>query len=95
MPADVSRILSKELVKLKSERERIDRHVSAIRGALETLSGSGRRGRGTRGRASRRTRRRMSPAARKSIGRRMKAYWAKRKATAAKSGGTDGKKAKR
>jgi hypothetical protein len=96
MPNAVRRILSKQLLKLESDRERIDRQITAIRGALEALSGNGRRGQGMRSRASRRTRRRMSAEARRAIARRMKAHWAKRKAVvAAKKEEPDGRKAKR
>jgi hypothetical protein len=79
MANDITATLRKALGKLSSQKQRLDQQISAIETALGALgrpsSGGGARGGG---------RRRMSPAARRAIGRRMKAYWAKRKADAAR-----------
>ena len=71
--------LRKALHTLEAEKRRIDRQLAAVRAALETLGGKGQRTPSpyTRARARRR---RMSAAARRAVSRRMKAYWAKRKA---------------
>jgi hypothetical protein len=87
MANDITTTLRKALGKLTSETARLDRQISAIQTALGTLGGRSPQGNGARGG------RRMSPAARRAVGRRMKAYWAKRKAGAAKSK-TAGKSAK-
>jgi hypothetical protein len=71
MADQVSSTLRKALARLTNQKAHIDRQMSAIETALGTLNG---RGPGVR----RRTR--MSAAARAAIGRRMKAYWAKRRA---------------
>jgi hypothetical protein len=73
MAEDVRSIIRKTLAKLNSEKARIDRQIAALQTALSGLGGriqmKGARSRG----------RRMSAAARKAIGERMKAYWAKRR----------------
>jgi hypothetical protein len=79
MANEVATTLRKALGKLTSQKAQLDRQITAIETALGVLGGSQQRN-GTRGG------RRMSPAARRAIGRRMKAYWAKRRAGAAKSG---------
>ena len=73
MAVNVTPTLRTALRRLESERSRIDRQVTALRGALNTAGHSG----------PARRRKPMSAAARKAVGRRMKAYWAKRKAKAA------------
>ena len=77
MATDVLGTLRKALAELHSEKSRVDRHISAVETALSALNGqpsvSG----------SHRRRRRMSAAARRAVGKRMKAYWAKRRAEAA------------
>ena len=77
MANDITVTLRRALGKLSSQKQRLDRQISAIETALGALRRSPQAG-GPRGR------RRMSPAARRAIGKRMKAYWAKRKADAAR-----------
>jgi len=81
---DVRRPLRAALVKLKAERERIDNQIDGIQRALSVLSGEPQAKKG--GPAIRRRTRRpaMSAKTRQALSRRMKAYWAKRKAAAAK-----------
>ena len=81
MANDITVTLRQALGKLSSQRQRLDQQISAIEGALGAL------GRSSQGRGARSGRRTMSPAARRAVGRRMKAYWAKRKAEAAKGRG--------
>ena len=81
MANDITATLRKALGKLSSQKQRLDHQISAIEGALGAL------GRSSQGGGARGRRRRMSPAARRAVGRRMKAYWAKRKAEAAKGKG--------
>jgi hypothetical protein len=64
--------LRRALTKLNSDKTRIDRQIAALETALGALAG--------RAQQAGRGRRRMSAAARRAIGRRMKAYWAKRRA---------------
>lgn len=79
MANDVVQTLTKTLATLSSERQRIDRQMSALETALNALNGQGnRKSRAVPGR-KRSTRRRMSPAARKLMSQRMKASWAKRR----------------
>ena len=86
MPTNVMATLRKAVQELAAERARIDRQLADIRGLLSTLDGAqGRVGRAAR-QAPTRRRRRMSAAARRAIGRRMKAYWAKRREAAPKHG---------
>jgi len=68
------------LTSLAGDRDRVDRQIAAIQAALAAMNG--RRLGGANAVGIRRGRRRMSAAARKAIGRRMKAYWAKRRAQA-------------
>ena len=77
MANDITATLRKALGRLSSQRERLDRQISAIETALGALGRSPQAAGARRGR-------RMSPAARRAVGRRMKKYWAKRKADAAK-----------
>ena len=81
MANDITATLRKALGKLSSQKQRLDQQISAIEGALGALRRPSQGG-GARGR-----RRTMSPAARRAVGRRMKAYWAKRKAEAARGKG--------
>ena len=76
---DVRGMLRKALGQLEREKARIDRQIASLQGAL---SGAGERGPAGKGRRGRR-RSGMSAAARKATSRRMKAYWAKRRAQAA------------
>lgn len=77
MANDVSRTLRQALKGLQAERGRFDRQITALTTALDALNG-----RGTTSRSARRSRQ-MSAAARRAIGKRMKAYWAKRRAVKA------------
>ena len=77
MANDITVTLRRALTKLSSQKQRLDGQISAIETALGAL------GRAPQADAPR-GRKRMSPAARRAIGRRMKAYWAKRKADAAR-----------
>jgi truncated hemoglobin YjbI len=78
MADDVANTLRKALGKLNSQKAHLDRQISALETALGVLGGP-QQTNGSRGG------RRMSAAARKAIGRRMRAYWAKRKAGAVKA----------
>lgn len=76
MPVDVTRTLRQALNELQSERDRIERQIRSIQAVLDGGDGRG----GARGGGGRRRRRRMSPAARRAVSQRMKAYWASRRA---------------
>jgi hypothetical protein len=78
-----SRAGRKALAKLTSEKTRIDRQISALQTTLGAL------GRRMHVKGARNRGRRMSAAARKAIGERMKTYWAKRRAKSKKSKTTD------
>lgn len=77
MANEITVTLRRALTKLSSQKQRLDGQISAIETALGALGRAPQAG-------APRGRRRMSPAARRAIGRRMKAYWAKRKADAAR-----------
>lgn len=77
MANDITATLRKALGRLTSQKERLDRQISAIETALGALGRSPQAAGARRGK-------RMSPAARRAIGKRMKAYWAKRRAAANK-----------
>ena len=82
MPVDVTQTLRRALSELQSQRERIDRQISAIR----AIVGGSRDGRSAMPAAApTRRRRRMSAAQRRAVSQRMKAYWAARRD--AKAGG--------
>ena len=87
MAVNVNATLHAALGQLESERDRVARQIQAVRSAL-----GGTPGEPAAVRSPARRRRRMSAAARKAVSRRMKAYWAKRRAGKAKGAGT--KKAK-
>jgi hypothetical protein len=74
MVIDIRKPLRTALLRLKSERDRLDRQIQAIEGLLR-LNGE----RTGRGGGPRRGRRRMTAAERRDVSRRMKAYWAKRR----------------
>ncbi|MGH7342141.1 MAG: hypothetical protein ACREKH_16745 [Candidatus Rokuibacteriota bacterium] len=78
MANDIAAVLRKALGDLTARKTQLDRQISAIQAALGVLGGR-ERGDGARGR------RPMSPAARRAIGKRMKTYWAKRRAGSAKA----------
>jgi hypothetical protein len=85
--ADVNATLRGALAELEADRRRIERQIAALRTALGE-NGGGRRGRPPAGKrkttTKRRKRRGMSAAQRKIVSKRMKAYWAKRRAAKAK-----------
>ena len=88
MPVNVMATLRRAVQDLEAEKGRIDRQLAAIRDLVsnpDIAKGQGVRA-GGRTRAQPR-RPRMTPAARRAVSRRMKAYWAKRRAGAAKSKG--------
>jgi hypothetical protein len=80
MPTAVDTALRKALVTLRSEKARLERQIVALESAIRSGDG-GSPGRIRPGAPARR-RRPMSAAARKAIGERMRAYWARRKAAA-------------
>lgn len=88
MSVDVTNTLKETLAKLTAEKRRIERQTAAIQEALRAVNGAddGQRSLSTGGttRTAKRGRRRMSPAARKAVALRMKAYWAKRRGASSK-----------
>jgi Flp pilus assembly protein CpaB len=74
---DVQKTLRSALGQLEVEKARIERQMASLRLALRGAGASGAGGR-------RRQRSTMSPAARRAVSKRMKAYWAKRRAAAGK-----------
>ena len=76
MANNIQRVIEKALTKLRSEKSRIDRQISALETALGAVRNSSRNG------LAPRNRRKMSVAARQAIAGRMKEYWAKRRAGA-------------
>ena len=82
MPVDVTTVLRRALSELESQKSRLDRQIAALHAALD--------GDGTTTSPSKRTpipsrrMRRMTAAARRAVGLRMKAYWAKRREAATK-----------
>jgi hypothetical protein len=85
MPVELIAMLERLLQGLEAERGQIDRQIGAIRMVLDGARPSPGRKRARTSPRSRRRRRRMSAAARKAVGERMTAYWAKRRAAEAKS----------
>ena len=76
MPVDVTQTLRRALSELQSQKERIDRQISAIR----SIVGGSTDGRSaTPAAAPPRRRRRMSASQRRAVSQRMKAYWAARR----------------
>jgi hypothetical protein len=78
MPDTVQKTLAKALQQLRTQRSLIDEQIAALRVVIDT-------GRSARRRSTRRVvqtprRRKMSVAQRQAVSRRMKAYWAKRRA---------------
>ncbi len=83
MRVDVTNTLKEVLSKLAAEKRRIEHQTAAIQEALRAVNGAS-EGRGVSNakvttRSGKRGRRLMSPAERKAVARRMKAYWAKRR----------------
>jgi hypothetical protein len=91
MAIDVTKPLRRALQELQAERKQIDQQISAIESALASVGGKPRRGVGRPAKARKRGRKPMSAATRKAVSRRMKAYWAKRRAEAGKAQGKAGK----
>jgi hypothetical protein len=76
MPVDLRGTLRQALGKLEAEKARIERQIAGLKQALKAGIGTG----DAMARAVCMAERpRMSPAARKAVSARMKAYWAKRK----------------
>ena len=82
LPAEVNRTLQKALRSLTRDRERIDRQISTIQHVLNPKTMPGGVAAVRRKPMGRRSRRRLSAAARKAVSTRMKAYWAKRRGEA-------------
>lgn len=72
MAIDVTKTLRRALGVLEAERAQVDRQIGAVRGAISAA-----------GNAASRPRPRMSAAARRAVSKRMKAFWAKRRAAQA------------
>jgi hypothetical protein len=77
MPINVTATLHRAMQSLRSERNRIDGQIRAVQTALGISTNSHTGSNGHRPTSSRR--RRMSPAARRALSKRMKAYWAARR----------------
>ena len=75
MPVDVTRVLQKALSELQSQQARLDRQIVALHAVLGGDSTPA----PAPGSALPTRKRRMSAAARRAVGARMKAYWAKRR----------------
>ena len=95
MTVDVTSTLREALSKLTTEKRRIELQAVAIQDAIRAVNGasidqSSKNGRAVPRRAKRRSRR-MSPAARKAVSTRMKAFWAKRRRASAKKSGAKSK----
>jgi len=80
MANDIQRVIERALTKLRSEKSRIDRQVSALETALAAV-----RNTGSDNAVAPRPRRKMSAEARRALAKRMKAYWAKRRAAKAQT----------
>lgn len=79
MAIDVRTSLNRALKDLHKEREHIDRQITALGRALAEVGGKvAARGRAAGRRVKRRT---MSAAQKRAVSVRMKAYWAKRRAS--------------
>ena len=80
MPIDIRLPLRQALKQLQSERSRIDHQISALTDALSKI-GRGAPGRAaTVGKRAKRVRPKMSAAQKRAVSKRMKAYWAKKRA---------------
>ena len=84
MSADAT--IKRAIAELEVERKEIDNKIAALRSALTPRAGSrDARGNGTVSAGRKRSRRKMSAAAKKAVSARMKKYWAdRRKAKASK-----------
>ena len=91
MRTNTTNILRTALQQLEAERTHLDQQVKAVSAAIEALNGDALVGVSdgihSTGRSGRRT---MSTAARRAVSRRMKAYWAKRRAAKGKAGTSNG-----
>lgn len=87
MPLDVMATFRTALAQLEAEKRRIESQIAAIRNVMD---GAG-QGNGVRRPAPPRRRRKMSAAARRAVSKRMKAYWAKRRAAAHAEASAKGK----
>ncbi len=81
MPVDVEGTVRKAIQQLEAEKRRLDAQITALQAAFANANSQ------RRVRAPGRRRQRMSAAARRAVSQRMKAYWAKRRAGAAKGKG--------
>ena len=68
-------VLRRTLTSLEIQKSKLEGQIKAIRSALAAIEGQ------STNLAGRRKRRPMTAAERKSVSRRMKAYWAKRRAS--------------
>ena len=84
MQLNLTASLKKALRQLEADKERINHQITAVRIALETLGTTSGTTRPPSTRAKGK-RHRMTNANRKAVSRRMKAYWAKRRAKSAKT----------
>lgn len=78
MAVDVRSSLNRALKSLHADRARIDRQIDAVVSAISVLGGAVGRAVKT---GARKGRRKMSPAQKRAVSLRMKAYWAKRRAS--------------
>jgi len=85
MIADLSGTLRQALGKLETEKARIERQIAGLRHALTAVAGTSDGTKVRLAKTSRRRRKGMSPAARKAVSARMKAYWSKRRTTRGKA----------
>ena len=76
--------LRKALATLEREKQQIDRDITVVQAALEALGGKGQHTPAPSATRPKAKQRRMSAAARRAVSQRMKAFWAKRRAEAAK-----------
>ena len=84
MPVNLIGTLRQALSNLKAEKARIERQIAGLTQALNAAAGSADDTEVRRASATVRGRKGMSVAARKAASARMKAYWAKRRATRGK-----------
>ena len=87
MPIDLTDTLQTVLHQLEAAKDRVERQIMSVRDALDGV-GERNAARPERGR------RRMSASERQAVSRRMKAYWAQRRATAGANRASTGQPAK-
>lgn len=78
MAIDVRSSLNRALKALHADRARIEKQIDALSSALSAVGGAAVRG---AKKAGRKGRRKMNAAQKKAVSLRMKAYWAKRRAS--------------